>query len=53
MEFTELNYESKLPNELEHGGIYGMTYDTYIEQTYKHRGGRRLTSVGLAQARPN
>ena len=25
-----------------------MTYETYID-----RGGRRLTSVGLAQARPN
>ena len=35
--------------ELEHGAIiYGMTYETYID-----RGGRRLTSVGLAHARPN
>ena len=29
-----------------------MTYDTY-KHRYKHHGGRRLTSVGLAQARPN
>ena len=42
--------KSKLSNELERGGIniYGMTYETYID-----RGGCRLTSVGLAQARPN
>ena len=42
----------KLSNELERGGTYGMTYDTY-KHRHKHRGGRCLTSVGLAQARPN
>ena len=44
--------KSKLSNELEHGGAYRMMYDTY-KHRYKHRGERRLTSVGLAQAHPN
>ena len=45
-----------LSNELERGGIYGMTYGRSIH-TYIHiyivRGGRFSTHMGLAQARPN
>ena len=28
--------KSKLSNELERGGTYGMTYDTNIDKNYKH-----------------
>ena len=51
VEFTEFNDAEKLKlfNELERGGHLW----TDVRDIHIHRGGRRLTSMGLAQACPN